>query len=178
MSAYIVDPRTIDYLVAWAQRHRSHHLTPSARVPDGTQGMARADVPECLQGIAGPGERFYLVQVSPNDLGAILLAENVRSVRYRYPNDGPDDLPGPCDQGRVWGYQFRPITNTLDARWVIKACDCLDYQSCETTDWEDTLAHAILTAIREDAIASLTTDAPWGITDDDLNKVAHDDERH
>lgn len=166
MSAYIVDPRTIDYLVAWAQRHHHDHLRLRVRIP---RTMAAAAVPECI-GLQ-PGDSFNTVSISANDLGAILLAENVRSVRARYPNDAPDELPGPCDQRRVFAYRFRPITANLNPAWVIKAADCLNYQSCETDDWQETLGYAIMQAIREDAIRTLTDDAPWGISAEDLGET-------
>ena len=143
MSAYIVDPRTIDYLVQWGARHRS---------------------------VVRDGERVRLDDIPQNELGQILMTENVRSVRTRYPQDSADTLPGPVNQKRVWRYHFQPVPHQmLKPAWVIKACDCLDYQSCETDDWRETLAYQIVQAIRESAISALTDDAPWGITDDDLS---------
>ena len=48
---------------------------------------------------------------------------------------------------------------------IIKLCDCYDYQSCETRDWETTEAFAICAALRAAAIDSLPgyEDAPWGL---------------
>jgi hypothetical protein len=166
MSAYVVDRRTIDYLVQWIARHRS--------------GVRRTNViwqtwdeiPEPLQRVAGQytGRGYYLNinELTENEIGAILLAQNVRSVWHRYPEDSADDLPGPIDQTRVWRYGFRPINPDLKATWVLSACRCLAYQSCETPDWEQTTAFHILEAIKDDAVHVLTADAPWGITDEDL----------
>ena len=165
MSAYIVDPRTIDYLIAWAHQHRTHDSAPSVSIPE---RMDPTTLPDTLDGY-GQGERFSLMQLTPNDLGAILLAENVRSVQARYPREAVATLPGPCDQSRVLAYQYQPVPS-LNAAWVVKSCDCLDYQSCETDDWRDTLAYAIVQTIRESAISALTEDAPWGVTDEDLTR--------
>lgn len=155
MSAYICDPRTIDYLVTWATNQRDLvAYAPEALPPTGYDH-------------ARTGRRFDLRQLTPDQLGQILLAENVRSVRYRYPNDAPESLPGPCDQRRVWAYRFAPVRHQL-APWVISSCDCLRYQSCETDDYEQTLGYAVLQAIRESAIRHLTVDAPWGATDENI----------
>lgn len=156
MSAYICDPSTIDYLVTWARNQRNL----SAYAPD---------LPPTAYDHVRTGSRFDLRQLTPDELGQLLLNENIRSVRARYPDDAPDSLPGPCDQRRVWAYRFASVRHQLPA-WVIKACDCLRYQSCETDDYEQTLAYAVLQAIRESAIEHLTVDAPWGATSEDVAK--------
>jgi hypothetical protein len=163
MSAYVVDPRTIDYLVAWAQRHRYQRSGLQVRIP---RTLAKADLPAWLD--YQPGDSFYAVSVRADELGQLLMAANVKSVRHRYPDCPTDDMPGPVDQRNVWRYRFTPIQADLNAAWVIKSCDCLDYQSCEVEDWRDSLAYAVVQAIREDAIGELTDDAPWGVSDEDL----------
>ena len=167
MSAYVVDPRTIDYLVAWAQRRR---CGGSVRVPEGVE--LSPDIAVYTQeGMTGRAW-FKLNDMPADVLGRILMAENVRSVRYRYPDTAPDDMPGPIDQSGVWSYRYRPVSlDSLKPAWVVRSSDCLSYQSCESDDWEDTLAHAVLDAIREDAIdAMIGDDAPWGVTDDNLTR--------
>lgn len=170
MSAYIVDPRTVDYLVAWTQRHRHDHTSPrTGRVWDDWE-----DVPqEYRHGVEGNdryGYRLNLMQLSRDDLGRLLMRANVRSVAHRY-DAGPDDLPGPKDQRRVWSYKFRPIQAELQAAWAISCADCLRYQSCEVPDYRESLAWAVTEAIREDAISAVTEDAPWGISEGDLQPV-------
>lgn len=159
MSAHIVDPRTVDYLTAWATR--SGPRAPVARVADGTE------IPPELAH-ACSGSWLHLQRLTGTDLGRILLEENIRSVRYRYPDFAPDALPRPIDQARVSPYTFRRIAQELRPAWVVRACDCLRYQSCESPDWKETLACSILEGIRESAIIALIADAPWGITDEDL----------
>ena len=93
-------------------------------------------------------------------LGALLLAENVRSVRHRYPNDPPD---------RTDPYRFRPVDpDRLRLDWVITQCRCLMYQSCESPDYDTTLARAITAEIAEHAIDLMIDGAPWGIEDHHL----------
>jgi hypothetical protein len=49
--------------------------------------------------------------------------------------------------------------------WVLKACHCLGYQSCETADYEQSIAHSIIRAIEKKAMRGIAhyEDAPWGI---------------
>lgn len=162
MSAYICDPSTVDYLVTWATHQRDLSVYLPAGFPATAYDRARSDR-------LGLASRLNLRELTPDELGAILLAENVRSVRARYPSDTPDSPPGPCDQKRVWAYRFQPVAHQLPT-WVIKACDCLRYQSCETDDYENTLAYKVMQAIRESAITHLTVDAPWGATEADIQK--------
>lgn len=162
MSAYICDPRTIDYLVTWATHTRDLTVYLPAGFPATDYDRARSDR-------LGLASRLNLRELTPDELGQILLAENVRSVRARYPNDAPDNLPGPCDKRRVFAYRFQPVAHQL-AAWVVTSADCLRYQSCETDDYEQTLGYKVLQAIREAAIKHLVVDAPWGVTDEDIAK--------
>lgn len=98
-------------------------------------------------------------------------AENVRSVNYRYKES---DEFQPVQMGRkvtvanrdkqytahISALRLAPVT-------VLKICACVDYQSCETNDWELTLAAEILRRIVAMAIRRLPgyDEAPWGIDD-------------
>ena len=90
------------------------------------------------------------------EIGRHLLTENERSVRYRYPDYGPL-----CAENAE-NYKFRPWTQPLTALSILKACDCFDYQACETGDYWQSLAYTIIDAIRARAIRRLPgyTDAP------------------
>lgn len=68
-------------------------------------------------------------------LADTLLAENIRSVNYRYKEDTPIE---PCNIND-WG----------DATWdqVLSLCDCLAYQSCEHPGWEISSAWNLLNQI-------------------------------
>jgi hypothetical protein len=98
------------------------------------------------------------------DIGRVLLAENDRSVCHRY----SDCTPGGEE---VAGYGFRyfepfiHMAHTKKCVWIIKNCDCFDYQACETDDYDQSTAHRIIAAIRGAAIRCLPDyeAAPWGI---------------
>lgn len=169
MSAYIVDPRTVDYLIAWANRHQGDHSRGPSVVltPEEYDEWNASDRGHLLSG-RRDFCRVYIGQMPENEAGQILQSQNVRSVRARYPQDSADDLPGPVDQGRVWGYRFRPIGPDLRPDWVYMSARCWMYQSCETSDHEDTLAWRMVAAIKEDAADAMADGAPWGVTDGDL----------
>lgn len=67
-------------------------------------------------------------------------------------------------QAHICDYKFKP--KVLTAVEVLKACDCYDYQSCETDDYHETTAAKLVDRIRKSAIGKLPgyEDAPWGIT--------------
>ena len=73
----------------------------------------------------------------------LLLAENTRSVNCRYKLD---------KAATPIHFEF---VDGVDAVGILKACNCLDYQSCETEDWESTAAFALLQAIRTKAVTEL-----------------------
>jgi hypothetical protein len=178
VSAFICDLRTIDYLVAYARRKRD--LRPVLDTPQ------RDALPPTLRLLASPivitdtsPVRCYHWPVDDADAtGRLLLAENIRSVRYRYPDDAPDELPGPVPTPQADAYTFNPrgLPAELDPAWVIRAADCLRYQSCETPDWPETAACTILEAIREAAIGALVARAGasevWEIRNDTLKALA------
>ena len=90
-------------------------------------------------------------------IASALYAENVRSVNTRYRMDQPAD-----------GFVFSRDDSIRDPLVIIKACHCLEYQSCETIDWTGTEAFAILKAIQAVAVRSLPGYAEsdgWSIPD-------------
>jgi len=87
-------------------------------------------------------------------LGDILKAQNVRSVQARYGEEAHTATPFDwCYNGSCFIIQ------------VIKACDCLEYQSSETKDYKEPDAYKILDAIRREAIRALPgySEADWDI---------------
>jgi hypothetical protein len=89
------------------------------------------------------------VEISRNNatkIGRILLAENERSVCHRY-NEASED--------EASSYTFKPWHETPNPVSILKACDCFDYQACETEDYEKSEAHTIIMAIRKRAISAL-----------------------
>ncbi len=93
----------------------------------------------------------------PQSVGTVLVAQNWRSVNYRYrENDEPES------------YTFHTYAGPMEPIAVIKACDCYDYQACETDDYQDTDAAKIVRLIRDRAIGEVLRQlpaydrAPWG----------------
>lgn len=104
----------------------------------------------------------------------MLLAENIRSVAYRYQDSGLDSLPGPVPTPNPDEYRYRAPGRSFSAGEALQAIGCFDYQSCETADWRQSEAFAFCEAIKEYIVGSLYPDpgeAPWGYTDADLGRV-------
>jgi hypothetical protein len=99
-------------------------------------------------------ERVNVTRFNATETGQILWDENFRSVNYRYHEDEKPEV-----------YRFTYRLDRVPPVQIIKAVHCLDYQSCETDDWETTLAHRVLDAILSAACRSLPgyEEAYWGI---------------
>ena len=106
------------------------------------------------------GKRL-VVSGNEDAIAKLLLDENVRSVNFRYQ-----------DSNEVGQIVYQIDAPILSAVQVIKAAQCLDYQSCETEDWEQTNAKKLLDAIISTAITKLPgyDDAPWSIYEDTFPK--------
>ena len=145
MSAYIVTEDHIIYLVAAALSNRINKASRGRFTwwHNHTKEISQYD-PEGAAALASE-----------------LWQENVKSVNHRYPNDTQElDLFTICprkldDMFHAW--DFDPIQ-------VLKAISCLDYQSCEHTEWETSSAHAFLDALKNSAISSLSgySESSWG----------------
>lgn len=96
--------------------------------------------------------REYIDCHNATEVGRILLAENMRSLGHRYGETDAEEMTG--DEGDST-YRFRRWSAPLSAVSILKGCDCFDYQACETSDYESTLAHTIVDAIRHNAIHSV-----------------------
>jgi hypothetical protein len=97
----------------------------------------------------------------------LLVAENIRSLEARYP--GRDFLEEWKQEASQ--YKYNPETERpTDQTLIVKCCDCYDYQSCESDDWDVTEAYGFINAVRGVAIARggkakgpAYDAAPWGI---------------
>jgi len=74
------------------------------------------------------------------DLAEKLLYENTRSVNYRYGEDQVNTIT------------FKETDIDLTPIEIIRLVHCIDYQSCETNDWEQTESYKWLRAIEDTAI--------------------------
>jgi hypothetical protein len=95
------------------------------------------------------------VRKNPKRIASVLYAENVRSVNARYSE---------CDDPT--GFQYKPVSlgyTKIGPVQVIKACHCLEYQSCEGSEWKASEAYAILDGIKNAAIRAIDgyDDADW-----------------
>ena len=91
----------------------------------------------------------YFNEETAPAIAAMLHSENVRSVNSRY-----------SERARRTGFVYRSVPiYYLRPEDIIKACDCLDYQSCEHKGWLRSNAKMALVAIRESAIDAMTKTA-------------------
>lgn len=92
------------------------------------------------------------------NVAEILKAENTRSVNARYrETDVPEPIRARCEARFL----------NLSAVQIIKLCNCFDYQACETSDYETTLAAMIVDRLRRHYISRLPgyDAAEWGLHD-------------
>ena len=98
-------------------------------------------------------------------VGAMLIAENLASVHYRYPDtvDG-GSVPGPTDPYWERPYAFRHVHPAPTAVEGLKLLDCYAYQACEHTAWPASEAYSFCYALRSRLIGELEgyDAAPWG----------------
>lgn len=142
MSAYVVSPDTIDLIASAAERLNTT-----------IHGLER-----CVRRDADYAS--LIGRTCADKIGAILHAENVHSVNYRYNETN----------GSV--YRFRHVDldslcGGRDLTWekiVLGSIRCLRYQSCEAPDYAQSAGARILEAIEADVVRRLTSEAPWGWT--------------
>ena len=153
MSAYVVDPGTIDVMLSAASDHAITGLLHDVY----------------------PHRTFSDVDLSEQRsiAGRYLWCMNVRSVLYRYPSDTVDTIPGYSPDylaGMVYqpmpAYDFAPVR--LDraehgavlaersARVVLGAIHCYRYQSCELPEWDGTPADRFTLTLAYDVSSALS----------------------
>lgn len=140
MSAYICNPEHIGILAAYATLN-GHSVWNN-------------------------GDRILTAQ----DTAKELAKENIRSVATRYPDDKDGQRPGPClldadilEAAAIYAAHFIKHPQKPKPVQVLKLVQSLDYQSCETDDWKDTLAYRQLQWITSHAISTFPgyDDAAW-----------------
>jgi hypothetical protein len=167
MSAFIVSKEHIDALVTAGMASRYGEM--SWRAGD---------------------ERHSLSHSTTSTVGAMLWAENVASVEYRYSPPGREqtygegfgeavtgsDLPGTFQLEMIapgvepvsvpqWFSEYRYTRRALSPVEVLKAIDCYEYQSCEHPEWDESEAKAFCDSLRSLQIGMLPgyNDAKWSI---------------
>lgn len=141
MSAFLVSKKHIDFLVSaaylWGRTNLSRYLPCGAEFKD----------------------------VTCDDVGRLLWRENVRSVAHRYGPGQFDLVPGASDRAIDTYRHAFDLQAPHQAVKVIKAIQCLEYQSCEHDGWEQSAAHVFCRNLLSEAIRNLPgyDAAPWGI---------------
>ena len=144
MSAFEVDKTHIDVMVS-AALQRIHG--------DRLYWYHSLDA-ETVPGEALPSQSDYLDrlkkarrEVTPENAGmwgALLVAENRRSVNHRY---NEDEIEEP--------YEFTEYTGNFDAVKMLAAIGCYEYQACEHPEWKTSEARAFCEALRDRMIHAL-----------------------
>jgi hypothetical protein len=89
-------------------------------------------------------------------VGQILTDANYKSVNYRYDeNEEPEKY-----KNDIFARSYPPVQ-------ILKALDCLTYQSCEFDGYYESLAYMIVEEIRHKAICKLPgyDESQWEITE-------------
>jgi hypothetical protein len=94
------------------------------------------------------------LHMSKDDIGQLLLDENVKSVAYRYNDSSGDDLPG--DEVREYHYEPTGLRGEATPQQILQACQGYDYQSCEHPKYRSSEAFQLLEAIKSRQIHLLT----------------------
>lgn len=138
MSAFVVGTDHIDYLVHAAQTYGRQTFRFNGQIVNSS---------------------------TADEVGAMLLAENIMSVRHRYPDCEYDQLPGTVPTQHAIGYRYRFPRVRLNAVQVLKALNCYEYQSCEHPGWNDSAAKRFCEVLTSYAIGELPgyDEAKWEV---------------
>ncbi len=142
MSAYIVDDETINRIVAglsWASEF----------------GEWDRPLPKPTS------KKLNLVYAGPDAFGNILRNMNAEAVSSRYPNDNPDELPGPVDSnGKNSPYQYHQVEPPSPVQ-MVKSLQCYLYQCAEGNVPENNLYKALDAYVSELCIHIVTNSAEY-----------------
>jgi hypothetical protein len=83
------------------------------------------------------------------ELGDLLMAENARSIGARY---GVQEGATADTEVFTWTYQRTKVVSAVE---FLKLCVSLDYQSCESSDYQKTGAFFVLRALILRAISEI-----------------------
>ena len=123
--------------------------------------------PEHIAAMVGThiGANQFLASDEPAvlNMAKLLAAENVRSLRHRYPKDSYEAEEGTPDAAAIARWREAPLSPGA----MLKALACFDYQSCETDDYRQTPAAALVERMRTDAINKCPgfEEAEWAISE-------------
>ncbi len=109
------------------------------------------------------GKHHKLNCINVDEVGQMLLDENIKSVGHRYEDCEVTDLPGRVDAEYLIPFKHKLSYNPLPAVTVFSLINCYKYQCCETDEWEDSEAFAFCRQLEGQLIRNLPgyDDAPW-----------------
>jgi len=100
-----------------------------------------------------------------DELGDMLVKENLSSIHARYPDtiSNPDATPGPCNNYWLEPFQFADGSKRPNVVQALKLIACYEYQSCEHDEWERSAARRYCEGLRHALINCLPgyEEAPW-----------------
>jgi len=158
MSAYIVDKVHIDLMVSAAM--------------DTNKGQSSYAFSYYNPfGIDNARRRHEVNLDTADQIGRMLLTENIRSVAFRYNDTDIDNLPGPIDATRPEDYVWVDHHIKLDPAEVAHLIGCYEYQTCEHDEWHTSDAQAFCHTLREEVLGNLPgrADSPWGWSQSDID---------
>jgi len=109
------------------------------------------------------GQHHELTNDNIDQVGQMLLDENVKSVCCRYEDSEVTDLPGGVNADYLIPFKTKYLHRIPSALETIKLIHCYSYQSCEHPEWEISEAKAFCQSLESEAISQLPgyDDAPW-----------------
>lgn len=109
------------------------------------------------------GELQTLNENNADEIGQMLLDENIASVMYRYEDSTITDLPGSATADYLLPFQWHPMGKTPTAIEAIKLCHCYSYQSCEHPGWKQSNAKAFSDTLIDETVGMVDgwDQAPW-----------------
>jgi hypothetical protein len=164
MSAYLVSETHVDLLIEYAIATSGspfHSVQWRSEMPP--------DDPRALAGEWRELDRNAEVDIAGDGVtladhaARLLLCENLRSVRYRYPDE--DAYPEGGYDVAAQTHRFTRTGYVLSDAEAVRACDCIEYQSCEHPDYHESEAWRLLAAIRDHAVDGVVRSAlarEWG----------------
>lgn len=107
-------------------------------------------------------------------VGAMLIAENLKSINHCYPDTiaDPSGVPGPIEQYWLQAYTWTDHRYRLSILEALSALACYEYQSCEHPEWDASEARQFCEALRNRLIHRMPgfEQAPWGWNEDTIRQ--------
>lgn len=156
MSAFMVGDEHINTLIGWTLS-KAHGVFSEIRWVVSPEDADRN--PVGIRSTLGTNFR-YLNPETASVVGQILVDANAKSIEARYEED----------EFRIYEYNA-PRTLSWNPVEIMSACSCYDYQSCESDDYKESEACAIIDAIRHLCISILCDQnhTPWEIRENSVS---------